>query len=117
MNYEQMSDFEINKAVAEDLEHDWSHVDFAPDSDDPRICINKYDSFSKEHTGTVTDYCNNPADAWPVIAENTINIDFQYGSWPTAECDEYIFTDVNPLRAAMIVFLMMREDKSDATGA
>ncbi|MHD0451549.1 phage protein NinX family protein [Serratia nevei] len=61
------------------------------------------------------DYCNNPADAWPIIVGSKINIRFgaegmaceaqfmQYGH----ESVEYYH--VNPLRAAMIVFLMMKD--------
>lgn len=61
------------------------------------------------------DYCNNPADAWPIIVGSKINIRFgaegmaceaqfmQYGR----ESVEYYH--VNPLRAAMICFLMMKD--------
>mgnify|MGYP001073356582 CR=1 FL=1 len=89
MNYEKAGDFEINSAVK--------------------------DILFGEHWITESVLCkwdfNNPADAWPIIVENKINIDFQYGSWPTAEYSEYIYTDENPLRAAMIVFLMMQDHK------
>lgn len=64
-----------------------------------------------------TDYCNNPADAWPIIVGNKINIRFgaegmaceaqfmQYGH-ESVECYH-----ANPLRAAMIVFLIMQESR------
>ncbi|HEJ9030308.1 TPA: DUF2591 family protein [Serratia marcescens] len=60
------------------------------------------------------DYCNNPADAWPIIAENKINIDFRDSlkAGPMAKLcrDNGIYAvDKNPLRAAMIVFLMMKD--------
>ena len=59
--------------------------------------------------------CNNPADAWPVIVENKLSI------YPSAErwgvegfnADDPFYFDENPLRAAMIVFLMMKERKND----
>lgn len=59
------------------------------------------------------DPCNNPADAWPVIISSMISIrpvgnDGQL--WEAAGMDgmkaDY---DKNPLRAAMVVFLMMKE--------
>lgn len=64
------------------------------------------DSWQKEYALSKWDF-NNPSDTWPIIVENKINIDFQYGEWPAAEYSEYIYTDKNPLRAAMIVFLLM----------
>lgn len=59
------------------------------------------------------DPCNNPADAWPIITGSMISIrpvgsDWQL--WEAAGMDgmkaDY---DKNPLRAAMVVFLMMKE--------
>lgn len=57
------------------------------------------------------DPCNNPADAWPIIVENKLSI------YPSAErwgvegfnADDPFYFDENPLRCAMIVFLMMKE--------
>ena len=59
------------------------------------------------------DPCNNPADAWPIITSSMISI-HPVGSdgqlWEAAGMDgmkaDY---DKNPLRAAMVVFLMMKE--------
>lgn len=68
----------------------------------------------------VFDPCNNPADAWPILLENNISLvkwqhDDVWAAWSGAgmaygevEC-EHIEHDENPLRAAMIVFLMMKE--------
>lgn len=64
------------------------------------------------------DPCNNPADAWPIITENRIGIipAPDAGKWKSAHREvgeddtPYHFTrSDNPLRAAMIVFLMMKE--------
>nr|WP_097508944.1 phage protein NinX family protein [Escherichia coli] len=71
------------------------------------------------------DYCNNPVDAWPIIDDNEIALipsnDF---GWVAISglmlngCSSYIdqrldgcfqHSDTNPLRAAMIVFLMMQD--------
>ncbi|MCK6916338.1 phage protein NinX family protein [Enterobacter roggenkampii] len=58
------------------------------------------------------DPCNNPADAWPIILSNKIGINPGTSSdkWAAHYCNWDIATaDDNPLRAAMIVFLMMQE--------
>lgn len=79
------------------------------------------------------DPCNNHADAWPIIAESKITMlacddlwiacpsgsvidgdtsesqSLMYvNSWSKCPC----MSDVNPLRAAMVVFLMMQEAKN-----
>lgn len=63
------------------------------------------------------DPCNNLADAWPIIVEAGIGI------WPSKK-DPYAWdlgggmlrgikhSDKNPLRAAMVVFLMMKDAQS-----
>lgn len=66
------------------------------------------------------DPCNNPADAWPIIYGNKISIEFDCGdstepqtTWchmGNLSCG--INYQSNPLRAAMIVFLMMQEAKN-----
>ncbi len=67
---------------------------------------------------TLVDYCNNPADAWPIIKENMISIcaykranpGMKSVSWWEADYfGEHITRNDNPLRAAMIVFLLMQE--------
>lgn len=64
------------------------------------------------------NYCNNPADAWPIITESKISIYAMSeadarGKWGAEAFypnEAYHFND-NPLRAAMIVFLMMQDSK------
>lgn len=81
---------------------------------------NGYGGFSR-------DYCNNPADAWPIVVENdiallpscgfdwvaisplTLNGFSSYIDQSLHGCLQH--NDMNPLRAAMIVFLMMQEKK------
>ncbi|MGW0940909.1 phage protein NinX family protein, partial [Streptomyces sp. NPDC002666] len=65
------------------------------------------------------DYCNNPADAWPIITENNISLIFDNPSsvmatsncvgWHSDEEPPIHSSSNNPLRAAMIVFLMMKD--------
>ena len=63
------------------------------------------------------DPCNNPADAWPIITGSMISIrpvGYDGQLWEAAGMDgmkaDY---DKNPLRAAMVVFLMMKEVEND----
>lgn len=60
------------------------------------------------------NYCNNPADAFPIIEANRISIRNRYeGDWKAenewGESRSHISR--SPLRAAMVVFLMMQEGK------
>ncbi|RJT47219.1 phage protein NinX family protein [Rahnella woolbedingensis] len=61
------------------------------------------------------DPCNNPADAWPIIMANHIGImPFKSGAataWPTSIglLSNFHVKHENPLRAAMICYLMMKD--------
>lgn len=63
----------------------------------------------------IFDPCNNPADEWPILLENHIAIapykNATPCAWPSAEglISKRVTKDVNPLRAGMITFLMMKE--------
>ncbi|MGW9903211.1 phage protein NinX family protein [Cronobacter sp. 153480017-3] len=59
------------------------------------------------------DYCNNPADAWPIIVENKISISNGGAErWTANDVGiDNLYKDKNPLRAAMIVFLMTQESQ------
>ncbi|HDV5197581.1 hypothetical protein Pu29_orf00029 [Salmonella phage Pu29] len=97
-NYEEMSDFEINCRVHADV-----------------MQISGLNSFKAK------DYCNNPDDAWPIIVKDEIDVIQNNGQdCPLATNsavmmfrgdDVFICQHENPLRAAMIVFLKMNEDK------
>lgn len=116
MDYSKMSDFEINRAVA-------IANGFPPDDCDiAKRGASLVGVEWNDDTGYATkafDYCNNPADAWPIIAENriTVMIDDTTNDWSAAVvqdfCDSSAFKysncHKNPLRAAMVTFLMMQE--------
>ena len=67
------------------------------------------------------NYCNNPSDAWPIIVENKIKIEpvrrvRNYNEWyeewdASVNSPHFCESHKNPLRAAMIVFLLSQEDK------
>ena len=117
-DYSKMSDFDVNKAVLASL---CAYVDVDivqhPHHADGvsvglyRACGDYYEWF---------DYCNNPSDAWPIMKESLIGVTPDedgvtmhfYGDWTArAHCKNMQFTDKNPLRAAMIVYLMMKDEE------
>ena len=106
MNYEQMSDFDINRLVAINrggYQGHVAHMQYGVKESDKDSC----GMFHFER-----DYCNNPSDAWPIIVANRINVYASEGPdfmpW-MAGCGGIMVSNKNPLRAAMIVFLMMQE--------
>ena len=110
-DYASMSDVQVSKAVGDAIGIEWANLDdnyhelcYWPELDDePRIF----------------DPCNNPADAWPIIVGKQISLISRCdnGEWKAQLhlgrddiFDSYASCwDKNPLRAAMIVFLMMKE--------
>ena len=110
--YEEISDFEINTAVVKAL-----RLPFKAE-----FCNVFLDHGFDEGAFVYTrvDYCNNPSDAWPIIVDNKIGVSPHGEKWmannfnPSSVGSYQVQTmsyDKNPLRAAMIVFLMMREAK------
>lgn len=123
MNYEDMSDFEINNLVALAIgakvtdsykvgdERETIYYSLG----DEEFCVKHgYGSFVCQF-----DPCNNPADAWPIIEENNISLILDNPTMPCATSNARdLFNDDDtevgvaygkPLRAAMIVFLKMQE--------
>lgn len=110
MDYEQKSDDEINFAVFHKLSGKvW----------DKELSLKVWNLLVER-----PDYCNNPSDAWPIILVNNISITkyLQLDDWEVfggGVCVDYdhciisnsdcSYSYKNPLRAAMIVFLMMNE--------
>ena len=120
-DYAAMSDFEINSAVHNALLDKPYELTFHgggkitwKDKDSDRVIETGIVGYTKNG---LHDYCNNPADAWPIITSSMISIrpvgnDGQL--WEASGMDgmraDY---DKNPLRSAMIVFLMMKEVEND----
>ncbi|MBI0281499.1 DUF2591 family protein [Cronobacter sakazakii] len=91
MDYSQLSDDEINNMVG-------------------RVVSQRFR----------TDYCNDPGAAWPIIQRNGISLaKYEHGMWLASQMRTGLTvlngrlteTHPNPLRAAMIVFLMMQESQ------
>ena len=109
MNYEEMSDFEINGYVSMHM-HGFSWIEFVDGCASHVKCGNECSpGFAMIE---VPDYCNNISDAWPIILANRINVYASEGPdfmpW-MAGCGSLMVSNKNPLRAAMIVFLMMQD--------
>lgn len=114
MDYSKMSDFEVNLKIAHIIlgkdNYDWN-------SDKKEVYLAGIDGGEFLPNGYF-DPCNNPSDAWPIITANKISIYAMSekdcrGHWGAEAFypnKSYHFND-NPLRAAMVVFLMMQESK------
>lgn len=113
-DYSAMSDFEINKQVAIIQGHKCYY--------DNGSYTNGYNKISVivKGNGIIGQFnpCNNPDDAWPIILEHHIAVvPYRHSlpqAWPTAfgVISKFTTEDRNPLRAAMIVYLQMMEQKS-----
>ena len=94
-----MNELEINKAVAEKLglAHKVKDTEFlvVPEGHPPLFFM-------------ATNYCNNPADAWPIIVEHEFCIQpLPAGRWQVYKIFGAYHYDKNPLKAAMLCFLEM----------
>jgi hypothetical protein len=105
MNYSEMSDFEIDKAVAEIIFPDMKITNFAGEAV----------VWDEKNNTRVVRYCHSWADAGPIIEASKIKLEFRHDCndfWLAASSlGEHAFLQKTPLRAAMIVFLMMQESK------
>ncbi len=111
MDYSKLSDFEINQKVGDmALKGQWACKpgsagnetnNWQYGSGDPSLSLS-----------SLPDYCNNPADAWSIIFSHRIGVaPAAVGDkWAAHYCNwDIAIVDTNPLRAAMIVFLMMQD--------
>lgn len=122
MDYGKLSDFEINKAVAEiAISGDWF---LEPTDESPSWFFNL--GVESKNTVKLPDYCNRPDDAWPIISANRISVEYDSedqcdvpAEWVTAYGIDGLKVHVvahqpcdKALRSAMIVFLMMQESSN-----
>lgn len=128
-DYASMSDFEINSAVHNALLDKPYELTFHGDG---KITWKDKDSGRVIETGIVGytknglhDYCNNPADAWPIIIGQKLSLINADDEWLCVPDDatvdgvtgediktiyfSYGWVDANHLRCAMIVFLMIND--------
>lgn len=116
----KMSDFEICKAVGDAIGLKWAELDQNYNG----LC------YWKDGDLFVFNPIRDPAESWPIIINNKISIINAGDEWLCVPDGETVdgwtgdsvdciwhsrgCVDKNPLRAAMIVFLMMQE-KSDGS--
>tara|TARA_R110000782_G_scaffold126150_1_gene217738 strand:+ start:643 stop:1011 length:369 start_codon:yes stop_codon:yes gene_type:complete len=117
-DYENMSDFELNKLVAHEVYSDIGGQDYT------KHLVVKY-SYGEGCEcisycgGDKLDYCNNPNDMMPLVFEHKIGMQSPWnGSGVWRACnrgdDDFVEFDcshANPLRAAAIVYLLLQDDK------
>jgi len=121
-DYSKMSDFEINCAVARFMGEKFTIP--TPENPNNWMILSGNTLTELNFDGSVCavivkDYCNSWADAGPIIVANKIDLIQDNGqgcALATTSAiqmfqgdDVHIEQDENPLRAAMIVFLMMNE--------
>ena len=116
MNYEDMSDLQINLLVANAIGVD------AYENSGVVFGAVKHEGDNVVSVIGVVDYCNNPSDACPIIFSSRIMLnpycaDELWKAEVPCGFDGFFKTYAtcyhhNPLRAAMIVFIMMQEQKS-----
>lgn len=103
--YRDKSDFEINKAVAVNINGTDAVLEKFG-----RIYISDGDR------GAMVSFspCNNPADAMPIINEYGISLIYQEREFQFATNNGNIECSIsNPLKAAMIIFLMMKDAENE----
>ncbi|EPE3214118.1 phage protein NinX family protein [Cronobacter sakazakii] len=116
MDYSKLSDQEINMQIARVLHPEREVIESK--SRPPSACVIGH------LPSKWLDYCNNPADAWPIIVANGISLNHYTGTWEASYeydapigafgTDETVTCAIehkNPLRAAMIAFLLMQESQ------
>lgn len=121
--YSDKSDFEINKAVAVNI-------------NGTDAVLEKFGSIyiSDSDRGAMVSFspCNNPADAMPIIIENKITVAYDKlhetwcahvwsvmsgdGGWDYSIEPVINYCDDNYYRAAMIYFLMMKDTENEKVG-
>ena len=116
-DYAAMSDFDINRDV-EDIVFGglWCCRPGSSGNESDSWYYGNADA-TFNPLSPLPDYCNNPADAWPIITQYRISIidlnDKEWGCRVESAHGVMRAINENPLRCAMIVFLMMKESKND----
>ncbi|HHJ1220178.1 DUF2591 domain-containing protein [Proteus sp. G2609] len=108
--YTELSDFEINKKVAEKLGAEWF------------VTTTVWDELVVMVGSKCFKPCNNPSDAMPIIIENLISLmsdmseDRESTWWCASDISNGITSRYksNPYRAAMEVFLMIKDAENES---
>ncbi len=126
MDYSKLSDQEINGLVIDALsDGNQAHRNGVGSFIELLHQVNSVElgeHIERDEVYARFDPCNNAADAWPIIASNQISLMYEeaMGKWCAGKpywvdgCEWQLDIDVmdaNPLRSAMIFFLMMQESQ------
>ncbi|AUR87386.1 NinX [Vibrio phage 1.100.O._10N.261.45.C3] len=110
MNYEDMNIDQINANVTREVFgcHGWEFSENGGDCSFYHCGVDGNGYYEQ----AVLDYCNNPSDAWPIIVESRITVtpyDDENQGWFATYDTSFFIDHKNPLRAAMICFLKMKD--------
>lgn len=114
-DYSKLGDWEVNQKIAKLLYPDHNVMCYPHDADGKSVGVELHKGGNLEWF----DYCNTVKDSWPIITGNNIAvIPYRHTlpcAWPTAfgVTSKFTTEDKNPLRAAMIVFLMLHDAGQD----
>lgn len=101
--YTELSDFEVNKKVAEKLGLAYEVTRYGVVT-----------RMSNKEQWREFNPCNNPTDAMPIINEYGISLIYQDRKFQFATNDGNIECCIaNPLKAAMIIFLCMKDAENE----
>lgn len=108
-DYSKMSYFELNVQVAEREGINWYCPASNSHSGGWEYCM--VDGLMLKDDEPLKDYCNNPQDAWPIMEEHKIGLAFVNGEWRASSVNAgyHEYSDKSAFRAAMIVYLMMKD--------
>ncbi|MBI6340299.1 phage protein NinX family protein [Proteus sp. PR00224] len=99
--YTELSDFEINKKVAEKLGAEWF------------VTTTVWDELAVMVGSKCFKPCNNPADAMPIIIENEISMIKISGGWMCCHGSVGQVEHESLYRGAMELFLIMKDTENE----
>ncbi|NBL79452.1 DUF2591 domain-containing protein [Proteus sp. G2672] len=99
--YSELSDFEINKKVAEKLGAEWF------------VTTTVWDELVVMVGSKCFKPCNNPSDAMPIIIENEISMIKSSGGWMCCHGSVGHVYHGSLYRGAMELFLMMKDTENE----
>ncbi|WP_159287551.1 phage protein NinX family protein [Proteus terrae] len=99
--YTELSDFEINKKVAEKLGAEWF------------VTTTVWDELVVMVGSKWFKPCNNPSDAMPIIIENEISMIKSSGGWMCCHGSVGQVEHKNLYRGAMELFLLMKDAENN----
>lgn len=112
MNYEEMSDFEINKAVADIT--DFGELIVNHNEDNQTVYLCEKDGLFSTIPISHFNPCNNPSDSWDLMVSNGISLITLGDEWEAHHLDDYgdesnNIVQAEPGRAISICFLKMKD--------